>query len=76
MKINPESKRTQAQVLTELIHAIGQASGSAWQIVHLQQDPRFIMIREALDLMKEGCLMLAPQGLKEKPKESTKTILV
>ena len=60
--------RSQPVVLAELIQALTQASGGASQLIHMLQDPRFIVIREAIDMMKDGCLKLAPKGLTEKPK--------
>lgn len=44
----------QPRLLNQLIEALGQASGAAGQILHVHQDPRWFMIRDALDLAKEG----------------------
>ena len=71
-----EMERTQPQILGELINALSQASGGASVLIHLLQDPRFIIIRDTLDLVKEGCIELAPQALKVKPRESKKSFII
>lgn len=62
-------KKTAPQLLNELIESLGQASGAASQIIHQHQDPRWITVREALDLAKEGCMGLAVMS-------ATKTIAI
>lgn len=49
----------QPKLLKELSDSLSQAEGSASQLIHSMQDPRWIFIREALDLTKEGVMKLA-----------------
>lgn len=49
----------QPRLLNQLIESLGQASGAASQLLHLHQDPRWLMIRDALDLAKEGTMAVA-----------------
>lgn len=49
-------KRTQTEILREMVEGITQASGASSQLIHALHDPRFMTIRQALDLMKEGLL--------------------
>ena len=51
------------RLLAEITESLTQASGSAGQLIHLYGNPvGFMMIRDALDLAKEGCMMLAKQN--------------
>ena len=45
-----------------LVDSINQASGASSQLVHHLQDHRFMIIRDALELMKEGLLKIAPHN--------------
>lgn len=49
----------QPRLLNDLVASLNQASGAAGQIIHLHQDPRWMMIREALDIAKEGVMQVA-----------------
>lgn len=49
----------QPRLLNELVEAISQAAGASGQLIHTMNDPRWMVIREALDLTKEGVLKLA-----------------
>ncbi len=49
----------QPRLLNDLIESLGQASGATSQLIHMHQDPRWMMIRDALDLAREGCIGLA-----------------
>ena len=51
--------KTQQEVLKELVESLGQAAGACSQLIHQQQNPNFIVIRQAVELMKEGVLGLA-----------------
>ena len=46
-------------LLNQLVESLGQAAGGASQLIHTIRDPRFIVIREAIELAKEGVLQLA-----------------
>lgn len=49
----------QPRLLSELVDSLAQASGGASQLIHSLGDPRWIMIREAVDLLKEGVMSIA-----------------
>lgn len=51
-----EGARNQIQMLKELSESLNQAIGGATQLAHAQRDPRFLMIRQALELMQEGIM--------------------
>lgn len=55
-------ERSQPVILKELVDAITQAEGACSQLIHALPDPRFMVVREALEIMKEGCISLAPKG--------------
>lgn len=44
----------QPKALNDLMASLNQAEGAASQILHMHQDPRWFMIRDALALAKEG----------------------
>lgn len=44
----------QPRLLKDLCDALTQASGAASQLTHTMTDPRWMIIREAIDLTKEG----------------------
>jgi len=46
----------QPKLLRELVDALTQASGAASQLTHTMSDPRWILIRESIDLTKEGVI--------------------
>lgn len=50
------------QILHELIDGLTQASGGASQLIHQHQDPRLMMVREAIELTKSGCMSLSPHN--------------
>lgn len=52
-------ERTQPQMLQQLIEGLTQAEGACSQIIHQHEDPRWMMIRQALSLTKEGCFLRA-----------------
>jgi len=49
----------QPRILNELIEGLRQASGGCSQLTHALGDPRWMMIRECVDLTQEGVLSLA-----------------
>lgn len=57
--------KTQQETLKELVEALGQAAGACSQLIHQQQNPKFILIRDAVELMKEGVLGLATFEVKK-----------
>lgn len=44
----------QPAILKKLLDSLTQASGAASQLTHTMSDPRWMIIREAIDLTKEG----------------------
>lgn len=52
--------KSNMELLKELIEAVSQASGAASGLIHYSGDaPGFIVIRDCLELMKEGVLSVA-----------------
>lgn len=49
----------QSRLLAELIESLTQAAGAASQLIHHMQHPGFIVVREAIDLTKEGVAKIA-----------------
>lgn len=50
----------QVRLLKEIAECLSQASGAASQLIHqLDGDPRFIIIRQSIDLTKEGVMKVA-----------------
>lgn len=49
----------QPKILNELIAGLKQAAGGASQLIHQLDDPRWIMIREAIELTQEGVFQVA-----------------
>lgn len=43
----------QPKLLKDLCDSLTQASGAASQLTHTMQDPRWMILREAIDLTKE-----------------------
>ena len=57
-------RKTQPEILMELIESIGQAEGATSQLVHTSGNPvAFMTMRETLATVKEMVMQLAPQGL-------------
>lgn len=46
----------QPKLLNDLVESLRQAAGGASQLVHMMGDPRWMMIREAIELTQEGVL--------------------
>lgn len=64
MQMKKESGRSQPEILKDIIYGIGQAIGASSQLIHASGNPAFwMMTREALELMNEGCLQMAPKNL-------------
>lgn len=55
-KVNVSS---QPLLLNQLIEALNQAAGGASQLIHGMQDPRWMVIRDSVELTKEGVLEIA-----------------
>lgn len=55
----------ETQLLSEFMAGLTDASGSASQLIHLLQDPRFIPMRDTLDMVKAGCLDVVAKGIHE-----------
>ena len=55
--------RTEAQVVKEMIDALNQAYGGAWQMCHQRMDPRWLDIRNAVQGLKDGVVRVALHGL-------------
>lgn len=53
-----DGARDQVRILKELAESLSQAIGGCSQLVHQLRDPRFMQIREALELTQEGVMIL------------------
>ncbi len=56
-------ERSPARVLNEAIDGLSQAIGAASQMIHHHSEPRFLAIRDALELTKEGMTHLATMAV-------------
>lgn len=56
---------TETELLRDLMAGLTEASGSASQLIHLLQDPRFIPMRDVIDMVKAGCLDVVAKGIHE-----------
>lgn len=50
------TRKTAPLLLNELVDSVSQASGACSQLIHAQQEPRWMTVREMLDLFKEGII--------------------
>lgn len=58
-------KRTQPEILKDIVYGLGQAEGACSQLVHRSGNPAaFMQIRQILELTKEGVMELAPKSLR------------
>lgn len=63
------STPTGYSVFRELIDSLKQAEGATSQLIHHAGNPvQFIMLRDALGLAIEGCMLLAPHNQLIAPK--------
>lgn len=62
-------KKNPLKIFNELIESLNQAEGAASQLVHDSGHPvEFIVIRDTLSLVKEGCMDIAPHNEIIQPK--------
>lgn len=55
---------SQPEILNKMLYSLQQASGGCSQLVHLMGgDIRFVVLRDTIDLTKEGVLELATQQI-------------
>lgn len=57
--MNPPNIQAAGKLLNELIESLTQAAGATTQLLHAHQDPRWMIIREALELSKDGIAQVA-----------------
>lgn len=50
---------SQPVLLNQLVEALNQAAGGASQLIHTMSDPRWMIIRDSIELTKEGVLEIA-----------------
>lgn len=62
------TQKSEQLLLKELIDGLTQASGAASILIHMQQNPRFIPLREALNLAKEGVIHKASMQVEKMAK--------
>lgn len=51
--------KSSAKTLNEIVEGLTQAHGAVSQLIHLHQDPRWFVVRDAIALTKEGCIHVA-----------------
>lgn len=51
--------KAQVKCLNEVAEALSQASGACSQLIHHFQDPRFIILRDVVDLARERIMVSA-----------------
>lgn len=56
------TQRDALTVINEMVEGLIQAEGAASQLTHHLQDPRFMIIEQALALMKEGIIQVSPHN--------------
>lgn len=49
------TEKTPAKLLNDLIGGLSQASGACSQLVHMRQDPRFMLLRKTIDSASSVC---------------------
>lgn len=54
-----DSISNQPILLKDISESLSQAIGGASQLTHAMQDPRWLVIRQSLELMQEGVMTLA-----------------
>lgn len=55
----------QPRLLKDLLDSIKQASGGSSQLIHQLQDPRWMIIRQSLELCQEGIMGIMHQHASE-----------
>mgnify|MGYP001568997976 CR=1 FL=1 len=62
-------KKSEVQIFNELIESIGQAEGSASQLVHRTGHPvQFMFLRDALAMAKKGFIKISPHNRLMRPR--------
>ena len=69
------AERTQVIVAVELLEAINQASGGAEQLCFHRRDPRYLLMRDGLAVMKSLCMATLPKSIRKGEREK-KIIMV
>lgn len=46
----------QPKILNTMIESLAQAAGGCSQLIHHNQDPRFLILRTAIDEMRDWCV--------------------
>jgi|WetSurMetagenome_2_1015567.scaffolds.fasta_scaffold1868198_1 hypothetical protein len=52
-------QKNAAVLLKEFIEGVSVAAGASGQMIHSHQDPRFMFIRDKLELIKDRCVKIA-----------------
>jgi hypothetical protein len=51
--------RDQPAILNSMIEALGQASGGCSQLLHHKKDPRWLIMRNGIDLARDAAINMA-----------------
>jgi len=75
IKVDQNVQRTQVIVAVELLEALNQASGGCEQMTFQRRDPRFLLMRDGLEALKQFCIATLPKSIRKGEREK-KVILV
>jgi len=71
-----KTHRTQVEILKDFVDAISVSEGACSQLIHAQRDPRFMALRDALQLSKEGIMMLTTAGFNPEQVNTKRSIIL
>jgi hypothetical protein len=75
IKIDPTETRSQVVIAIELLEALNQATGGAEQLAFHRRDPRYLLMRDGLSVLKNFCMVTLPRSI-QVGERSKKSILV
>ena len=75
-KISADEPRTQMIIAIELLGAINQATGGCEQMCFQRRDPRYLLMRDGLSVVKNLVLETLPKVIKHKGTADKKLIVV
>jgi hypothetical protein len=69
------AERTQVMIACELLESLNQASGGMEQLTFHRRDPRYLLMRDGLAVLKAFCIKTLPRSIRIGEREK-KRILV
>lgn len=73
--VSPHAERSQVHIACELLESINQATGACEQLCFHRRDPRYLMMRDGLAVLKAFCINTLPRSIQVGERKK-KTILV